>query len=362
MAANAQEEHSYTAISADTSGRISILKVWLTVMVIFIHQYSETIKLNSGNIVLDVPVWLATVKWIVSQCISRCAVPAFFLISAFFLYRREFCWKDNIKKKFRTLLVPYLILNTFWVLFYFCCQNLPGLGDFFANPDNIVASWNFGGWLKAYGILASCPLLYPLWFLKYLFILNIFAGVILKIAERIPRVFALTLLAIWLLRKSTYLTQAVCFWGLGCFCCVNQTTPECADHVNKLFLTVFYFLLVAAAALTRDGPLGAFICRVGILVGIPFWYACFTNFQSRKVNAVLYKLSTYTFPIFLFHEMHLTILKKAFAKLLPQTPLLQLVQYLVIPIVIFGYCIALSAAMKRYLPRVYAVLTGGRVR
>ena len=92
MPESAQRGSDGIVLSQDASQRIDILKVWLTVMVIFIHIYSETIKLNSGNIVLDVPEWLSAVKWIVSQCICRCAVPAFFLISAFFLYRKPLCW------------------------------------------------------------------------------------------------------------------------------------------------------------------------------------------------------------------------------------------------------------------------------
>lgn len=362
MPESAQRGSDGIVLSQDASQRIDILKVWLTVMVIFIHIYSVTIKLNSGNIVLDVPEWLSAVKWIVSQCICRCAVPAFFLISAFFLYRKPLCWKENIQKKSRTLLVPYFLLNTFWIIFYFCCQHLPGLDNFFANPENIVASWDVLGWLKAYGIFSSSPLLYPLWFLKYLFILNVFAGVFLKVIRRIPRLSAFCLLAVWLMCQNSYLTQAVCFWGLGCFCCVERLTPEQLDRVHKPLLSLAYFLLIAAAALTRNGQLGAFLVRVGILVGIPFWYVCATDFRSQRNRMVFCKLSGYIFPIFLFHEMHLTILKKAAAKVLVQTPLIQLALYLLVPAAIFGYCLLLSAAMKKYLPRVYSVLTGGRVR
>ena len=77
---------------------------------------------------------------------------------------------------------------------------------------------------------------------------------------------------------------------------------------------------------------------------------------------MLLKLSGHAFGIYLFHEMNLFILKKLLAKLLPQTPVMQLAQYFGIPVAIFCYCLTLSVVMKKYLPRLYALLTGNRSR
>lgn len=90
-------------------------------MVLFIHSYTKTVSMNSGTIVLQVPGWLNTLKYVISESISKCAVPGFFVISAVLLYRKEFSWWENLKKKLRTLMIPYLIMNTFWVVFYFVC-------------------------------------------------------------------------------------------------------------------------------------------------------------------------------------------------------------------------------------------------
>lgn len=105
-------------LSGEDSTRINILKVWLTILVVFIHSYSEEIYMVGGNIVLEIPAWLDWFKYIISVVVARCAVPAFFFISAILLYKRDFVWKDNIKKKLKTLVVPYMLLNTFWILFY----------------------------------------------------------------------------------------------------------------------------------------------------------------------------------------------------------------------------------------------------
>jgi surface polysaccharide O-acyltransferase-like enzyme len=77
-------------LTADFSRRVSICKVWFTIMVLFIHSYTKTVFMNSGNVVLQVPRWLGLVKYVISENISRCAVPGFFVIAAVLLYRKEF--------------------------------------------------------------------------------------------------------------------------------------------------------------------------------------------------------------------------------------------------------------------------------
>lgn len=78
------------SLSQPDSERIGILKVIFTLMVLFIHSYSEEVTFAYGNVYFKVPVWLGTFKSIVSQCISRCAVPGFFFLSAILLYRNPF--------------------------------------------------------------------------------------------------------------------------------------------------------------------------------------------------------------------------------------------------------------------------------
>jgi len=349
-------------ISDEVSKRINIYKLWLTIMVIFIHSYSEVINLNSGNIVLEVPTWLEIIKYTISQSISRCAVPAFFLISSIFLYRKDFRWTDNLIKKTRTLLVPYFILNTFWIVFYFVFQHIPMLSDYFSNPSNIVANWGVVNWLKAYGILSASPFLYPLWFIKYLFILNIFAVVIKKVVEKFPYLTAITILGIWLIFEKTSEVQALCFWVAGCFIYTKGITPDYAEKIKKVPLAVVYLLLVVVDTLTRELYINNFINSISILVGIAFWYVCCTDFKDTKWRDILYRLSSYAFPIYLFHEMNLYMLKKVCAKLLPQAPIFQLIQYFAIPAIIFVGCIILSRLMQKYSPKLYTLLTGNRSR
>ena len=328
-------------------------------MVLFIHSYTKTVSMNSGTIVLQVPGWLNTLKYVISESISKCAVPGFFVISAVLLYRKEFSWWENLKKKLRTLMIPYLIMNTFWVVFYFVCQQIPAVSDYFSNADNLVAGWNFSSWLRGYGVTVISPLLYPLWFLKYLFLMNVLSKVYLAVIRKFPILSAALLLSVWFYFNNYSEVQAVVFWGFGCLLAVKQPNFE------KLFkwkwvITAGYVVLLAVDTATRHIVPREIINKITILWGVVFWFVCMTEFKSKKVSNILIKLSGYAFGIYLFHEMNLFILKKLLAKLLPQTPLMQLVQYLGIPAAIFCYCLLVSVLMKRYFPRLYSLVTGNR--
>ena len=348
-------------VTADFSRRISICKVWFTIMVLFIHSYTTMVSMNSGDVVLRVPRWLGMIKYVISGNISRCAVPGFFVISALFLYRKEFSWWGNVRKKFRTLMIPYLLMNTFWVVFYFVCQHIPAVSDYFSNAENMVGDWKLSGWLRGYGITSISPLLYPLWFLKYLFLMNVLAKVYLAVIKKFPLLCAAILLAVWFWFNNYSEVQAVVFWGFGCVLAVKPPKWE------KLFrwkwvIAAGYAVLIVADVAARNIVPREMVNKICILWGVVFWFVCTTEFKSEKLTTLLLKLSGHAFGIYLFHEMNLFILKKLLAKLLPQTPLMQLAQYFGIPVAIFCYCLTLSVVMKKYLPRLYALLTGNRSR
>ena len=93
-------------ISKEESDRIQFLRLIFSVMVVFIHSYTE--KVNFAGVVMEVQesAGMEWFKFTVSNILSRCAVPGFFLISAVLLYKKDFSWKKNIKRKIQSLFVP----------------------------------------------------------------------------------------------------------------------------------------------------------------------------------------------------------------------------------------------------------------
>ena len=97
-----------------------------------------------------------------------------------------------------------------------------------------------------------------------------------------------------------------------------------------------------------------------VLAGMFFWYTCVTKIREGKVRKALLFVSNYSFCIYLFHEMGLTILRKVFAMLLPQTAFSALLQFFGPAAAVIAGCILLSWLLDRYTPRIYRIVSGGR--
>lgn len=350
---------NYYQITDNESRRINILKVWFSIIVVFIHSFSEGIRLGTGVVEYETSYWFEILKYTVSLCISRCAVPGFFMISAILLYRNSFSWGENIKKKIKTLLVPYMLINSVWIIIYFAGQHISKLSIYFLDENNIIADWGLADWLRAYGLLGGYPITYPLWFIRDLFILNIFAVVYKKIVEKMKWMSLLFIVLIWLFTKASW-TQAVCFWGLGCFVVCNNIRLNVLDKIRKEILYIIYFSAIVGDILTRSYKVNLPIHNICIIIGIIFWFVCLTDFKTDRWNKILLFISSYSFSIYLFHELSLSLLQKICARLLPTSATAQLLEYLLIPIFIITGVLIFSLALKRVCPRLYGVITGNR--
>ena len=214
--------------------------------------------------------------------------------------------------------MPYLILNTFWIAFYFCTQHVSALSPFFSKPENIVANWNLTRWFEAYFSNTHITLS-TTWFMRDLFVLNLFAIVIVKIVDEFPKFSLAVLLVMWLcvpgdLYKSSYWElQAICFWGLGCLFVRQRIRLDVVDKIPAVVHVLVYVALVAADVSLRH----SIIHRLCVIYGIVFWYSCMTSFKAGGLKNFLLKFSAFNFCIYIFHENTLECVRKLFTRFIP---------------------------------------------
>lgn len=365
-------EKVFYTISEEESKRISIMKLWLIVFVVFLHSYS---------VFTNEPMWLHLTKSGITEIVTKMGVPGFFFLSALLLYKKEFKWKENIKKKLKTLGLPYLIMNTFWIVVYAILQNTSATSIYFANEKNTIAKWNALDFLNAYiGFREMKPFVIPLWFVRDLLFLNLIAVLIGIIIKKFPKISFVVLILIWIfVGKSPVFcldVQAICFWGFGCLVAQNNLKLEKLDKYNPLWFIVPYAIFAALDIYTKEfvsfnfgnGALGHYfailpnqvIHRVGIVFGLLMVYRCFTKVKEGRLSKFLLYISGFTFSIYLFHEWTLSMVKKFTAHILPQTDMVMLLEYLLIPIGIIVGCLLFSMLFKKLLPKAYSVVTGNR--
>lgn len=347
-------------ISEEQSERIKIYKAFLAIMVVFIHAYTakEIPELSEMN-------YVDIIQYVISQVICRCAVPAYFFLSALFLYRKPFNYKTNLIRKLKTLGIPYLIMNTVWIVFFLVAKFIPVIGGMISNPENNVLEWSFVDYIDAYlGFQNGFPMLYPLWFIRDLIVLNVLATVIGKMVEKIPTVSMVIAVVAWLLIPKTGVfflgIQSIVFWVLGCALCKSQFNLSLFEKIPEWLISVLYVLFIVVDTLTIDLKAHLIIHNIGIIIGMLFWYVCATKLKGSKLKKILLVVSAYSFGIYIFHESTLTLFKKVCARILPSENIFLLLQYFVIPMVIIVGCIVLCMLLKRFVPALYKLLTGSR--
>lgn len=346
-------------ISVEDSEIMYTTKVFLMIMVLFIHINSYFAKgsMQVGDTIYDMHIsdWLHNMTNIISYVISGCAVPGFFFFAGYLLYLKDFKWADNMKKRIRKLLIPYVLVNSFWILFYVVVQKVPVLAQYFTNSDTHVAKWNWLDWVDAYtGIIHGSPTVYPLWFVRDLFIINIFAVLLKKLVDKAPRLMlvVMLLLCIFDIKIGGVTGSGIGFFLTGYYFVKYDISLSCVTRVKLIPLTVVYIVLVILTNIFSG------IQFVTTVAGLLFFMKCAYIINQRNKNNFLRRIAPYTYCIFLFHEMNMRIVQKIVFKLLPQSKVIVVLEYFLIPFCIMGGCIILAILLKQCVPVVYSLISG----
>lgn len=362
----------YYAIDPNESERIQLWRLWMTFFMPLRHVYSTAFRAGGAGAAAYVePDWLYFIQYILTEIMPRFVPSAFSLIAAVLLFRKPFDYGKNVVRKFRTLIMPLFLLTSFWIALYAVGPFIPGLGKLFSSETTRVADWSASQWFAAY--LGWTPehqlptLLYPLWFMRDLMLMNLIAPAVKWIIDHIPRIF-LGVLAVMLLLKTESLFyfhtihQVFIFFCLGYYVVKYDLHFSDLDKISWKWIGGLYVLSIAGAYLLRDYvDVYSGIRGIPNLMGVLF----FAKFMSKLPASPKWRrrflwLAEYNVAIYLFHERMLTFAKKLMLRLLPASLPSSLLLFYGLPVVITAACVGVGWFLRKYQPRVYRLVTGSR--
>ena len=198
---------------------IDAMKALSTIMVVYIHSHNivNYAGMESRNTVIQLV-----------SVLTGAGVPAFFLISAYLTKKSAKPYKENIKKKVKTLLLPYLL----WILIYVMLEVVGNKVLPTAFSD--VTKWSGVDWIKnLVGIpFVEPPIYSPLWFVRDLFVLNLIAPVFELIINRTPHYITLIIIggvvlaASWIFQTGNLLLYVRTFYG-------GYRSKKCKDFYKQ---------------------------------------------------------------------------------------------------------------------------------
>lgn len=345
------------------SNKIKNISLLLMIMVVFLHSYNLDTKGLFQTLVTNKNYnWI--IQHFISYGITRIAVPLFFIISGFlFVYDSKATLKElwtKIRKRIKTVLIPFLNWSLLAIIFYFILQQIPKAQLFFTNK--LIINYTFTDFINT---LVYKPIPYQLWFMRDLMVLVVLSPIILFLIKKIKLIFLGIMLFFWFLNyDSVFLTsEALLFFTIGIL--ISKDYKLLIEQViiaKRLPLMWLLFLILQLVFLFHEHKiLAVLFSKFSILIGVPSFWILY-DFINKKVDFEknLNKITWATFFIYAFHEPFLTFIKKITFFFLGKSDLIVLLNYFSAPIITILASVFFAYILKHTLPVVYNFLTGGR--
>ena len=356
-----------TRITAETSRRITSLRFLLIAFVVFIHaNLKADDALNYYHLDFVQPAWIAWLKHFVCDTLGGAAVPLFFLFSAYLQFSKGDPYPALLKKRSRTLLLPYIAWTLITIALYAVAQSMPQSAPFFQNDLNIVRNWNAFDWLKAFtyhnlAIPLKSPLVYQFWFLRDLMIFIVLSPALQFLCRKMPGAMIAAVSAAFVCDIPVFVTvspSALFFYVAGyLFAEKNVSFFAVADTVRLRE----YAVLIALLEAVRVG-LNRHVGAAQVVISCLFFLklsACIV--RRERLFLLTERLAGLSFFVYAVHTPFLgTAVNKLSWKFIPLHGFGCLVQFFTAAFLTLALSLVAGITLKKLCPPLFSVLNGDR--
>lgn len=324
------------------------------------------------------------------------AMPMFFAFSGFLLFQNLQQWSKDVylgklRNRVRSLILPYLLWNVMYILLtvvkycYLAIRHVSTwqeLADWYVSHhgfmhmlwDCYVSSSGKVDWL-GFAVCSYMPIHMPLWFMRDLIVLLLFAPVIYWCIRKFP---TLTIALIFFCRISHiwihwpgFSAYSTFYFSLGALAAIHNlnVVKWSGRYVWILLgtsLVLLYSLMYHYAIM--GGALFSVVKILYKVLGILTVLGA-TGLMIERVSWRLPAVATQSsFFVYVTHALPVFILYSPIAMICriekwvmggPSDSLL-LLRYLMAPLLTLALCMAIYALLMRYCPTITAVLVGNR--
>ena len=339
--------------------KITFLNAFATILIVILHaktpeRYGQELNINTYPFIYC--VWLFT----------SIGVPTFFFISALLFYRscklRDIPTK--LKSRIKTLVIPYLIWNTLFVLIFYALYHC----SFF--HDRMNTNEGLNSWKEIFHSIIHARYT-VLWFVKDLIIFNILSPVIFFIIKNLKLSIVCILISFiisiqgkyggyehiltWL---PIYLSGAVMgyhFSGEK----QNGTYFNWKEKIRHrtstkiLLLSIFLVSYFAVIINEQNITYYRFVSPIILWILIDLCFEDYLNFKFKKK-----KWMSYAFFIYCTHHFILNVLQKLIVLTCPHNQFVINFTFITTPIITIAIIILIADKISD--TRIYSIMCGGR--
>lgn len=338
------------------SKKITFLSFLMSVFVVYIHS-NNLVNVGLADATTSIDY---VVTKIIVECLARIAVPFFFMMSGYWFFRFDFfnarndlnIIKTKLLKKGKSLVVPYLIWNTFVYLFFVIVTRIPFISNLM-NSKEVVG-------LDFKTILLNVLLHeqnYPMWYVQNLLVLMLLTPVFLLVLKnKYVSFFVLIITGVFCCLEISWgycQTTSIFFFLLGAILAVYFRKFFEEKGSKKVIIISSCILLFRVIVAYFEIPV---ISTIALLFAPVALVKLFDVFKDFKVTWYIKQ----SFFIYCAHLLPTTIVMKILAKLFGGNDLLAAASFFVTPfITLLGLYIVVKV-ISRFMPKLYRILCGGR--
>lgn len=349
-------------MNAYISDKIRVVSFISIILVLYIHSgfhdYPNEIQGMTFNF---------TLQQAVSGMLGRCAVPMFYAISGYLFFRNienySGLWQ-KMKKRCRTLVLPYLIACLFPALFALAMEALPWTKAFMngtAFSENFSKPWYSLLWMLYVDADNGTPYAFHLWFLRDLIVIVALSPILLLAKQRIG--LLATIVVLFILNYVGLPHNP--FYGMFWFVFGAWFIPALNNYPPRLtFVNTLIFLILSALQIVFPHSFWEYAQIPIIIVGMASMWMLYDRIvrkDFRLKNASLMNIACgFTFFIYLYHEPTLNVVRKILVIPLGHSSVSFALSYLLSPWIYAVIAIVIGKCFKTLLPKVYGLMMGGR--
>lgn len=377
-----QEEHQNSSelqksiIPEETSKRITALRFFLAILVVFIHN-NYTLKNIADAVAKGEPDILFSPntlsKWIqlfISQGIAKCAVPLFFMFAAYLQAIKADSYKVLLKKKFKALFFTYFL----WIGLYGFYSSVVKIiilkiaPSFIENPDTTMFTWTITDLfhkIVGYGTGDGTPgFAEQFWFVRDLFILVIVSPIIQFLLKKFKLGFFILVCITYILKINIYFvsTEALFFYVSGLYWgYYNFNLFKIIDKIkfSEVIIVWIFSFLWEFIGFDEGNAIGSFTELSSCVLLLKLSANIIKN---EKIYNIANYLSGFSFFLYAIHMPLLSeYLKKLWIHLFPmKNGFFCLFEYFGVTILIVVIGTGIGIVLKKICPKLFILLNGGR--
>lgn len=344
------------------SSSIAWLRFPLILCVVMLHSYC-TVPLPKGDHQIYVSFVYPFGLWL-----GESGVPAFFFISGFLFYISQKSYRQRIGSRIHTLLYPYLLWNSLFLIIYLLLW-------FLGHPLDIlgksIKDYGFLDYVRAYidrGEYAdgnNGPVLCTYWYVRNLFLLCLLSPLWIYANKILKFLFPLALFAWWISQyHNALLAESILFFNFGACFAINSINPLSVVYRWRIWFVGIWFLVAFMDLFAHSIiviPCAFYLHRISLVLNIFAFLLLGDLVTKGNKNIVNSFLAGSVFWVFATHDHLIIALRRFMMRYYGLAPdVIQILLYWVTVISVTVICLLSYAVMSRLFPNFVKFATGNR--